>query len=253
MKQCPNCKTTYTDETLRFCLADGTTLISLNESEPTVAFNRQNQVRVDIQKDSAPESVATLFSPAVIPPAFPPPSSQIPEKKGASWAIIGLLSGLLVLVLLGFAGFAGYVYFQQPKENPVIAETSPTPKPSPNSKTSPDASDDEDLKKKVENLEKQLEAQKNQTPKTLPTPFPTQSTTTRQTARANSPNDGFLALRSEPSTASGYRITKIPHGASFVILGCSKSTNQGKIKGRWCQVIYNNQQGWAFDAYMIFN
>lgn len=252
MKQCPNCKTTYTDETLRFCLTDGANLISPNEPDPTVAFNR-NQVRVDFQEDSAPESIATVFSPPVIPPSFLPPASQIPEKKGASWAIIGVLVGLLIFVLLGFAGFAGFVYFQQPKENPDIAKTSPTPKPSPNSKTSPDASDDEDLKKKVENLEKQLEAQKNQTPATLPTPFPTQTTTTpttRQTARANSPNDGFLALRSEPTTETGYRITKIPHGASVTVLGCP---NPGKTKGRWCRVIYNGQQGWAFDAYMIFD
>ncbi len=248
MKQCPNCKTTYTDETLRFCLADGATLVSVTEPDPTVAFNRQNQVRVDLQKDSAPESVATVFSPAVIPAAFPPPSSQIPEKKGTGWAIIGVLSGLLVFVLLGFAGFAGYVYFQQSKENPDLAKISP------NSKTSPDSGEDEDLQKKVENLEKQLEAQKDQTPKTLPTPFPTQTTTTtRQTARANSPNDGFLAMRSEPNTKTGYRIAKIPHGVSLTVIGCPKPTNPGKIKGRWCQVIYNNQQGWAFDAYMIFD
>src|SRR5437763_7594070 len=46
MKQCPVCKTTYTDESLRYCLADGTTL-SFSE-EPTVLAPRNDPLTVDI-------------------------------------------------------------------------------------------------------------------------------------------------------------------------------------------------------------
>ena len=35
MKQCPKCRTNYADDTLRFCLEDGTPLIDLGE-DPTV-------------------------------------------------------------------------------------------------------------------------------------------------------------------------------------------------------------------------
>ena len=41
MKQCPNCQTIYTDDTLKFCLQDGTPLVNVTNSEtemPTVAF-----------------------------------------------------------------------------------------------------------------------------------------------------------------------------------------------------------------------
>ncbi|MEO8072868.1 MAG: hypothetical protein ABI686_06445 [Acidobacteriota bacterium] len=41
MKQCPNCQTTYTDDTLKFCLQDGTPLVSSANAQtemPTVSF-----------------------------------------------------------------------------------------------------------------------------------------------------------------------------------------------------------------------
>ena len=38
MKHCPTCGQTYTDETLKFCRRDGTTLISFDSESPTAAF-----------------------------------------------------------------------------------------------------------------------------------------------------------------------------------------------------------------------
>lgn len=41
VKRCPACKSTYTDETLNFCLSDGTTLETFNDSEyETIIRNR---------------------------------------------------------------------------------------------------------------------------------------------------------------------------------------------------------------------
>jgi hypothetical protein len=42
MKYCPNCQTTYTDDTLRFCLQDGTQLAEVSDANtdmPTVSFD----------------------------------------------------------------------------------------------------------------------------------------------------------------------------------------------------------------------
>lgn len=239
MKQCPNCGTTYTDETLRFCLTDGATLESVAIDEKTAAFDR-NRVRVDFQKDSAPESVNTVISPPFSPP-------QNAEKKGTNWAIVGVLGVLLVFVLLGFAGFAGYVFYTQSgSDNKHTAVNSPTPN------VSPTRSGDKKLEEKVANLEKQLEEQKDKNTTNSSNPFPTETPTAERTARANSPGDGFLALRSLPSTETGERLAKIPHGAPLTVLDCPKPTNPGKMKGSWCRVIYNGQEGWAFDAYMKF-
>ena len=52
MKQCPACKTTYTDETLRFCLADGGTLISLPDEEETLIRGDRRDIRVNVSPDA---------------------------------------------------------------------------------------------------------------------------------------------------------------------------------------------------------
>lgn len=44
MKKCPNCNQTYPDESLNFCLADGTTLVKVNDDPPPTIF--MNQARV---------------------------------------------------------------------------------------------------------------------------------------------------------------------------------------------------------------
>ncbi len=71
MKQCPNCKTTYTDESLRFCLADGANLISVPDAAETVRMSFANDpMRVNVSPDSAPTVFAT-------------PISQTPPSKKA--------------------------------------------------------------------------------------------------------------------------------------------------------------------------
>ncbi len=122
MKQCPKCQTTYTDETLRFCLADGSALVpltgtektvsSMPGSEETIAFDR-NPLRVDVPGKPEPESVNTLIS----PPAFQS-SPAAPARQGVSFVVVGLLVGLLLVVILGFAGFAAYI-FLRPEPKPL--------------------------------------------------------------------------------------------------------------------------------------
>ncbi len=242
MKQCPNCKTTYTDDALRFCLADGATLISVPDAAETVRMSFGDKpMQINIPPDSAP----TVF-------ARPPLVENQPAKKGFGLIIAGILG---VLLLLGIAGLAAafFLFRQSDNKTPVVA-VSPTP--TNKSTTSPTATPNDEtarLKEEMANLQKQIQEQKNQ-PKMnsnelFSSPPPKQ---TVNTARANSPRDGFLALRSEPNSETGERIAKIPHGATVTVLGCPKPSNVGKIAGRWCRVVYNGQSGWAFDAFMTF-
>ena len=58
MKRCPSCNTTYTDDSLRFCLADGGILEDVDTEAETVF---RPGVRVDIEQPasvSAPITVA---------------------------------------------------------------------------------------------------------------------------------------------------------------------------------------------------
>ena len=238
MKQCPNCKTTYTDESLRFCLADGANLISVPDAAETVRMSFANDpMRVNVPPDSAPTVFAT------------PISQTPPVKKGVSPIIVGIL-GVLLLLVVGL--FAAYILLRTTRDKSSSVLVSPTPTTSPAvSKTDTPTNETAALKEKLASLEKQMQDRKIQKPnspaETFSPPKPAVNT-----ARANSPRDGFLALRSEPNSETGERIAKIPHGAIITVIGCPKPSKVGKRAGRWCQVTYNGQSGWAFDRFMIF-
>lgn len=72
------------------------------------------------------------------------------------------------------------------------------------------------------------------------------------TAHANSPTDGFLELRSEPSSKTGVRITKIPNGDNITILTCHNDVIFQGARARWCVATYKGQTGWVFDAYVKY-
>lgn len=242
MKQCPNCKTTYTDDSLVYCLTDGANLYSLppDAAAETVNMSFGNQpMRVNIPQDSAP----TIF--AAPQQNFQQPPQQQPQGKGAGLIIAGVL-GLLLLLAIG--GFAAYLLLRSSEDKKAaVVVNSPTPIASPTTANDETAK----LKEEMANLQKQLQEQKVQKPN-LPANISSSPKQTATTARANSPRDGFLALRSEPNSETGYRIAQIPHGATLTVLGCPRPSNVGKMAGRWCQVVYNGQTGWAFDAFMSF-
>ena len=68
-----------------------------------------------------------------------------------------------------------------------------------------------------------------------------------ETVVVNTPGDGFLALRSEPSAKQGIRLDKIPH-ASFLSLGECVVTSATE---HWCKTTYQGQNGWVLDRYVI--
>lgn len=225
--QCPVCKTTYTDETLRFCLADGTTLTAIQRDEPTLVRRRgENPLRFDI------------------------PESSTAAAKGSGSNILkiilaAMLLGFLALAVVGIGGF----FFYYKSGNNADQQTKPLPSASP--RTSPTPDDEKTrLQEELANLQKKIEDQKESGTNTPPFPTPDNGT---PTARVNSPRDGFLALRSEPDAEYGVRLAKIPHGTVIELNNCEKEkVTIGSKTGRWCLVTYGDHAGYVFDAWLIY-
>ena len=229
MKQCPDCRTTYTDETLRFCLQDGGTLVEVAESETVI----RPGVRVDIPSTNYPtiKTAPTKGSPII------------------KIVVAVLIVGFLGLVVLGGAGAIFYLR----SAGTTLAVASPTPTASPTRSPSPTPTpeaEDERLEQEIANLQKQLEDALDPSPTKTPPSF---SSDDLPTARVNSPSDGFLALRSEPDSEKGARLAQIPHGTVVTLENCEKEQVKiGSRTGRWCMVTYRGQAGWVFDAWLDY-
>jgi len=133
-------------------------------------------------------------------------------------------------------------------------QTTPPPAatPAPQATAVPQATPDQEnalLLQKLSELEKKIDDQK----KAGKTVQPPVINSGGSTAWVNSPGDGFLALRSEPNSNTGYRILQIPHGANVRVHSCqSYSQNIGGRTGRWCRVSYGGTTGWAFDGWLVY-
>lgn len=245
MKQCPNCRTTYTDESLSFCLSDGGALFTISEAEqPTQIAYGRNAVQIDIPPNTAP-------------PASAMPTAQIsapPHQQGRS-VFPYVVIAFLALLLIGAIGVGALLYLNPFGKTDVVAVSNANAKP--NAATNAAANDqNNELQEKLANLEKQLQEQKNQKkPVTAPpvTNKPATSDPGRPTATVKQTNDGFLSLRTEPSVKTGTQLVKIPSGATVNLENCEKSsvTIDGR-RGRWCMVTYNNETGWVFDAFLNY-
>jgi hypothetical protein len=142
MKRCPSCQRTYTDETLRFCLEDGTTLLSgaatsaapsdpmaatlLDSSPQNTGSDRSARTEVfhspptSGNQASPTRSWGTAGTPqsspgsweATPPAARQPPLASSPQwtEKKRSWPaaislIIGIMTWLLMAITFVGAGF----------------------------------------------------------------------------------------------------------------------------------------------------
>jgi ketosteroid isomerase-like protein len=116
MKHCPSCQSNYTDDTLQFCLQDGTQLVGLaNTNAPTVAYTEE----ATIIRPKPPEQVVPLGQPnfqtqpqqnwQTNPTNFP--SEQ--KKSGTAKAV--LLTILAMLVLFG-AGVGAWLFLNNQKQ-----------------------------------------------------------------------------------------------------------------------------------------
>lgn len=154
MKYCPKCQATYADDTLRFCLQDGTPLADADASaSETVSFTDEATL-------VSPKKVEPLNIPVENPPSrdweqsrqttdsasatFPPPSSSsLSAVKKPKTALIVFLTAFIMLLFFGGA-IGAWFYFQ--KQNNLTAsttgkikandqnalpKTTPTPAPTP--------------------------------------------------------------------------------------------------------------------------
>jgi hypothetical protein len=252
MKRCPACGTDYADDTLRFCLEDGTPLGEADETATIVrpgeresykteklpsnlTFPQHDALRVDI-----PTTRQTTPSTTVITGG-----SDFPWGK---FVVAILVIGLVVVVGAGLLGVA--FYMGSGRNNAAVVTPSPTPAATP-------TPDDENkrLEDEVAKLKKKLEETNGSNSNSDDSGFDFSDIPgLGGTATVNSPKDGFLALRNLPNADYGERIAKIPHGATVSIFSCADQTVTIDTRtGHWCMVSYNQQVGWVFDPWLIKN
>ncbi|MGI8641746.1 MAG: L,D-transpeptidase Cds6 family protein [Pyrinomonadaceae bacterium] len=126
MKYCPGCQTNYTDDTLKFCLQDGTLLISGADSQsqsqmPTIAFT-------DSETLVSPRRVEQLHIPIEDSQARDwEPSQQTkittlqPETKKSNTALVVALTALVTLLVFG--GTLGAWFYFKNNKNEVTQNT----------------------------------------------------------------------------------------------------------------------------------
>ena len=96
MKQCPNCKRTYTEENLTFCIDDGTPLIpSASEEESRTAPSGQASA------GGATGGPQSWQAPAYQPPGYTSPTAGAAKRRVWPWVV-----GILALVLIGIIGLS---------------------------------------------------------------------------------------------------------------------------------------------------
>lgn len=63
----------------------------------------------------------------------------------------------------------------------------------------------------------------------------------------DSPRDGFLALRSEPSAQTGVRLARIPHATALTLGECQTTAD----RSIWCRTSYQGKAGWIAKRYVM--
>lgn len=239
MKQCPVCKTTYADASMSFCLNDGAIL--------TASFSNLEATR---QLSFASNPTLEINSPTRVNAQSN--TSQISQPTNTSRASPKLVGLVLISVICVISAIAGtyFVFVRKDDSASVISTPTPMVTTVPVQNTAPDET--KALKAELEKLKKQVNKQKNKKPDSIVS-NPAQSSPNTMTAHVNSPGDGFLYLRTEPSVKTGIPLVKIPTGATVQVENCqgNKTTTDTK-RGRWCMISYDGQAGWAFDAWLVY-
>ena len=121
MKTCPSCRSTYTDETLRFCLQDGTELIGGNSGDyPTqVLPEMETVVRRDPATTDA-QKVRTTQA-AVVPDAKSSNTRMIVVLTAVGMCV--LAGGILAAWLLGFGNLKSGSGLNSNNKTPTVMPT----------------------------------------------------------------------------------------------------------------------------------
>lgn len=134
MKHCPSCKTNYADDTLQFCLQDGTQLVDLTAdaaAAPTIAYSEQETV----VRNKPPERVVPLGTPNFQVENWQTnPGGQTadyPTAPKRSNTLAAVLLTAAVMLLLFITGVGAWLYLRNGREVAVKVNTdSPANRPS---------------------------------------------------------------------------------------------------------------------------
>lgn len=109
MKKCLTCQRTYTDESLNFCLDDGTTLQNMYADEPPATVFMPPSRDTNPQAGQQFSGTTGFGSPYGTPSQFgsTPNYQATPAKKG-NW-LLWVLGGGAILVVLGIVGIVGLI------------------------------------------------------------------------------------------------------------------------------------------------
>ena len=131
MKRCPKCQRAYEDETLRFCLEDGSPLFDARDSEAPAT------------EILPARSTPTLKSTGPTVPSYQAasgPSPETPEPRSANPILtVGVVA--IVLLLLALVAIAGVFVFRQSREKEPDVVRTATPSTSPSAVTRAGAGD----------------------------------------------------------------------------------------------------------------
>lgn len=248
MKRCPQCHSTYTDETLSFCLTDGAALVEDDQAK-TEAFSAAGESgRIESRetgKGRVNIEIGDVEEQSTI-------ESHLPERSGSgvSKLVVAIISVLLLVFVGATVGLAIYLFY---------INQGPAKEAASNVTDGRDA-EIEQLKQRVEELGNRIVEDPetdngNTDPKTPEPTFPPEDDSEYDEEiiqRVNSPGDGFLALRDKPSATEGNRIARIPHGDIVVLGRClDREETIGGRTGHWCRVKWEGRSGWVFDVWLI--
>ena len=117
MKICPSCKTQYPDDTLQFCLQDGTPLAWAESPDmPTVVIGETETVVSRAGQGRMSIPVNDPNSPAWQPSQVTRVATAVPEKKGLNTALAVVLTALGMIVLFGIVGLAALVFWKNSQQ-----------------------------------------------------------------------------------------------------------------------------------------
>jgi hypothetical protein len=125
MKTCPSCQRTYADETLTFCLADGSLLSAPYDPHETLHLPAPRSTDPTFTQPPPPSSIQ---APPLYTEKLPP---QLKEKQGGnSWMVFGLVISLVSLITVG--ALLSFIWFGKDRMegnqiNLNVANTNSTP------------------------------------------------------------------------------------------------------------------------------
>lgn len=227
MNRCPTCGHLY-DSGLSFCPADGTALAVA----PTAASDALGGLLAQHDAPGGPQALA--------PAPDPPPAA----RSGRWMPVLAGVLGLVVVALLGLVLVRQQASVERLEEGVAAAEATA------------EAARQEAARLEGERVEaERLDAERLDAEEAAAVeraPVVSSSVSYTRTVWADSPGDGFLALRSAPNIRSGRRLLKIPHGAALDFGACLAPTTVAGNSGSWCPARYAGVEGWAFDAFVTY-